>query len=121
ILATGIYAPMALPDGSIMVPIGLLHQAQTDDELAYILGHELGHVRLGHFADDEGFREKRRMAAQLTQAYATAATLSQAGANLSGQSLGAGVSDAGERSQAASDHLHLMMNVLAEPAWARGQ
>ena len=45
-----------------MVAFGLLDQAQSDDEVAFILAHELGHLRLGHFA--KGAREARQ--AQLT-------------------------------------------------------
>ena len=75
ILASGFYAPMALPDGSVMVPLGLIAQAESDDELAYILGHELAHVRLGHFADDQGFREHRQTGQRLAEAYGMAATL----------------------------------------------
>ena len=37
----------ASPDGSIRVYSGLM-DLMTDDELRYVLGHEIGHVKLGH-------------------------------------------------------------------------
>jgi len=37
----------ATPDGSIRVFAGLMDM-MTDDELRFILGHEIGHVKLGH-------------------------------------------------------------------------
>jgi len=40
----------ALPDGSIYITAGLLNQMESDDQVAGILGHELGHVVLRHTA-----------------------------------------------------------------------
>jgi putative metalloprotease len=37
----------AMADGSIRVYSGLMN-AMTDDEIRYVLGHEIGHVALGH-------------------------------------------------------------------------
>ncbi len=37
----------AMPDGSIRIYSGTFHM-MTDDELRYIIGHEIGHVALGH-------------------------------------------------------------------------
>lgn len=50
----------ALADGSIRVHTGLLDK-MTDDEVRFVLGHEIGHVKHGHS------KEKQRMA------YATSA------------------------------------------------
>ena len=36
---------MALPGGLIVVTSGLLDQVETENELAFVLGHELGHYR----------------------------------------------------------------------------
>lgn len=36
---------MALPGGLIVVTRGLLDEAETENELAFVLGHELGHYR----------------------------------------------------------------------------
>lgn len=37
----------AYPDGSVRVNTGLL-DLMTDDEVYFVLGHEIGHVKLGH-------------------------------------------------------------------------
>ena len=39
----------ALPDGSVRVYSGLMDK-MTDDELLFIIGHEIGHVKYGHSA-----------------------------------------------------------------------
>ena len=127
ILASGFYAPMALPDGSIMVPLGLLTQVETDDELIYILGHELSHVRLGHFADDQGFRQQRQTGQRLGQAYSLAAGLYQIRADASSGGFRTYEADSAQadrersRAAAAADYLNIMVNVFTEPAWARAQ
>ncbi len=127
ILASGFYAPTALPDGSILVPLGLLIQVETDDELAYILAHELSHVRLGHFADDQGFRQQRQTGQRLGQAYSIAATLYQMRADASGGGFRTYQADPAQaereraRAAAAANALNVMVNVFAEPAWARSQ
>jgi Zn-dependent protease with chaperone function len=36
---------MALPGGLIIVTVGLLDQVESENELAFVLGHELGHFR----------------------------------------------------------------------------
>lgn len=39
----------AFPDGSVRVNSGLM-DLMTDDEIYFVLGHEIGHVKLGHSA-----------------------------------------------------------------------
>ncbi len=41
----------ALPGGKVGVYTGLLRLAQTDDELAIVMGHEIGHVTARHGAE----------------------------------------------------------------------
>jgi predicted Zn-dependent protease len=41
----------ALPGGKVGVYTGLLQVAQTDDELAVVMGHEIGHVTARHGAE----------------------------------------------------------------------
>jgi putative metalloprotease len=55
----------ATPDGSIRVFAGLMDM-MSDDELRFILGHEIGHVKLGHSL-------KRARASYLTSAAAKVA------------------------------------------------
>ena len=48
----GYQSTSALPDGTILVPLDLVHQAQSEDEIAWVLGHELSHLLLGHFTQE---------------------------------------------------------------------
>jgi len=41
-------AAKAFPDGAVGIPVGLLRAVDSEDELAFVLGHEAGHVLLGH-------------------------------------------------------------------------
>ncbi len=38
----------AMPDGVIGIPLGVLRDVETEDELAFILAHEIAHVHLRH-------------------------------------------------------------------------
>lgn len=42
---SGVANAMALPGGLIIVTSGLLDQVESENELAFVLGHELGHYR----------------------------------------------------------------------------
>lgn len=41
---------LGLPDGSIFLTSSLIHEAKVDDELAFVLAHEIGHTLAHHFA-----------------------------------------------------------------------
>lgn len=56
----------AMPDGTIRVYSGLM-EAMTDDEVRYVIGHEIGHVKAGH-------GRKRMQTALATSATQKAAT-----------------------------------------------
>lgn len=42
--------PLAHADGVILVPLGMLINAESDDQIAWLLAHEYSHIALGHFA-----------------------------------------------------------------------
>jgi len=42
------YTPFTTLDGDLLVPIGFLQRAQSDDEVAFLLAHEISHLLLGH-------------------------------------------------------------------------
>lgn len=48
----------ALPNGSIYITQGLLQHLESDDQVAAVLGHEMGHVVLRHAAKDLAARIK---------------------------------------------------------------
>ncbi len=48
----------AMPDGAIGLPIATLRQVDSEDELAFVLAHEMAHVLLGHH-DSDWFADAR--------------------------------------------------------------
>jgi predicted Zn-dependent protease len=128
VLGVDFYTAQALPDGSIVVGFGLLDRAQSDDELAFVLGHELSHIRLGHFAKADVLKGQREMASRLGQLYVVGATLHNGVSGFRSSGLGGGVSavaggsnSAARQAEATNDLLHFITNVVVEPAWSREQ
>jgi predicted Zn-dependent protease len=64
----------ALPGGQIFITMGLLKRFKTEDQLAGVLGHEIGHVIGRHSAEQMAKQE-------LTQGLAGAATIALADPN----------------------------------------
>lgn len=117
VLAVDYYSAYSLPDGSIVVGFGLLDRAQSDDEVAFVLAHELGHVRLGHFSKNATMQKRRELIGQLDQLY-------QVGSAMRGGGLGgfnSAEAAAGRRAGATADLLNFMNNVMVEPSWSRAQ
>ncbi len=52
ILATPEFAGECTPDGTLIITVGLLEQLETEDELAFIMGHELSHAIYRHTQRD---------------------------------------------------------------------
>jgi hypothetical protein len=50
LIASTTYAPVAQPDHTIIIPLGFLMRAKSKDEVAWVLGHEMSHIALAHFA-----------------------------------------------------------------------
>jgi len=50
VLSSGKVNAFALPGGPVYITYGLLSKLRTDDQLAGVLGHELGHIVLRHTA-----------------------------------------------------------------------
>jgi Zn-dependent protease with chaperone function len=114
ILGVDYYNAYSLPDGSIVVAFGLLENATSDDEIAFVLAHELGHVRLGHFAKQpSGDNRAKMLAGTLAQVY----TISQALPSNAGSSALAAATQAG----ATNDLIHFLSNVMVEPEHTRAQ
>jgi predicted Zn-dependent protease len=115
ILGVNYYNAYSLPDGSIVVAFGLLDGAKSDDEVAFVLAHELGHVRLNHFAHQPNTQQNR---AHLASSMATFLTV--ASALPIGGAPGAALSAANEAG-ATNDLIHFMANVMVEPSHTREQ
>jgi tetratricopeptide (TPR) repeat protein len=52
ILAAPQFAGECTPDGTLIITVGLLEQLETEDELAFVLGHELAHAIYRHQVPD---------------------------------------------------------------------
>jgi predicted Zn-dependent protease len=115
ILGVNYYNAYSLADGSIVVAFGLLDGAKSDDEVAFVLAHELGHVRLGHFAHQPNTAQQRaHLASSLGQLFTVASALPIGGAP------GAALS-AANQAGATNDLIHFMANVMVEPSHTREQ
>lgn len=113
ILGLDAYGAESMPDGSIVIPLGLIDQAQTDDELAFVLGHELGHIRLNHFAQNAANAKKRKDANQAADILIAGASVANA------QGMGGETLNAALRNNAMNDAAHLFLQTLAAPDWSK--
>src|ERR1700733_13040017 len=52
ILAAPEFTALCTPDGTIIVTVGLLEQLENEDELAFVLGHEVSHYIYRHHDSD---------------------------------------------------------------------
>lgn len=52
VLAAPEFTALCTPDGTIIVTIGLLEQLDSEDELAFVLSHEVSHAIYRHHAHD---------------------------------------------------------------------
>jgi predicted Zn-dependent protease len=55
------YGPQAMVDGSIVVPLGLIIRAKTDEEVVWVMSHELSHLALAHFARDAAQERRKQL------------------------------------------------------------
>ncbi len=82
-LSTSFFAPAdyhaeACPDDAIIVYLGVIEQADTEDEVAFVVAHELAHVLLRHMAREDFLARTRRsvrVAIRLNRIIATLAAL----------------------------------------------
>ncbi len=118
ILGVDYFNAYSLPDGSIMVAFGLLDQAQSDDEVAFVLAHELGHVRLGHFNRGGGAQQRAKLVSGLGQLYVVGSALH---AGNSGGAVNALAQGTATQAGATNDLLHFLVAVTAEPSHTRAQ
>ena len=127
VLANNEYAPAAMPDGSIMVRIGLISRSETDEEVAFLLGHELAHVRLGHFGDDEAIRRKRQLARNVANTYLSGVELSETRFQRKGDGVELTLADKAHvqeeltKTAALRTRVNTLITVMLERPWSRKQ
>jgi Zn-dependent protease with chaperone function len=126
IVGLNYYNAYSLPDNSIVVGFGLLDQAQSDDEAAFILAHELGHLRLGHFNQRGSAFNSRSMISGLGQLYVVGSALHSGAKSLRGGGNGvdafnASAVSAAARAGATTDFLSFLNNTMVPPSHSREQ
>jgi hypothetical protein len=114
ILGVDYYNAYSLADGSIVVAFGLLDQAQSDDEVAFVLAHELGHVRLGHFARQAPVDTRKNALNSAAEFLVVSSALHAGGMNSSAVA-------AATRAGATTDLIKFMTTVMVEPTHTRAQ
>ena len=121
VIGLDVYNAYSLPDNSIVVAFGLLDQAQSDDEVAFILAHELGHLRLGHFA--KGARDVRQaqLTSRLGELYVIGSAAKSGVSSLRSGGNGADAfnATAAERASATNDFLHFINT--SQPSHSRAE
>lgn len=117
ILGVDNYNAYALPDGSIIVGFGLLDMAQSDDEIAFILAHELAHVRLNHF--DRAPPRTSGGGGQLSKAATVLAVGAAVGAAGGFGGMDTAALDATRRATASNDLLNFVNNTMVSPDHSR--
>jgi predicted Zn-dependent protease len=114
IVGVDYYNAYSLPDNSIVVSFGLLDHAGSDDEVAFVIGHEISHLLLGHFAARAAADQRQRnMTERLGQVFLVTSAV---GAMAPGV-VGAAARNAG----ATGDALQFLIGVTAEPPHTRFQ
>jgi Zn-dependent protease with chaperone function len=107
------YGAVSTPDANVYLDLGLLHLLQSEDEVAAVLAHELGHVMLDHHASD-GFAwwQKRGL-----QAGELASTLEEKATEMG---IAARAKTANGKREKQEALLWANLNVLS-PTWNRAQ
>ena len=116
ILAAPEFSALCTPDGTIIITIGLLEQLDNEDELAFVLSHEVSHAIYRHH-DSEWFNKAQYFAVMNGAAVQSMAdSVSSLGADAGGfnsTNIGRGLD--------VAQHMYkLSQNVLA-PQMTRGQ
>lgn len=130
------YNAIAGADGHIVFNIGLLKSAESEDELAFFVAHEMAHVLRGHFSDEETksiIASSTRTAGELVRAQGTLKQLDTK-KSFKGNGKGKGLSHNGpkfkdpKKVQHVNDKTYSVMNDIEDvvtmalaPHWNRRQ
>ncbi|MCH4878879.1 peptidase M48 [Pseudomonas sp. TMW22090] len=77
------FGPTADPFGNILVPLGMLDNVESEDEIAAMLGHEMSHVLLQHHDRMAAFQQQKEMMSTVASTVVFAAMASNTGVNRS--------------------------------------
>ena len=113
VLAAPTFAGECTPDGTLILTVGLLEQLETEDELAFVMGHELSHAIYRHQQAD--WYKKAQYYAVIHSAAVD--TVARSAASVAGGSLGGNIM----RGLDVAQHLAKLSSDVLEPQMERGQ
>ncbi|WDY58125.1 M48 family metallopeptidase [Pseudomonas sp. PSKL.D1] len=67
------FGPSADPYGNIFVPLGMLENVESEDEIAAMLGHEMSHVLLRHHDRLAAFQQQKQLMVNIASTVVIAA------------------------------------------------
>ncbi|MGH8389258.1 MAG: M48 family metalloprotease [Pseudomonas sp.] len=73
------FGPSADPFGTIFVPLGMLDNVKSEDEIAAMLGHEMSHVLLRHHDRRSALQKQKEIMTNLATAVVVAAAVADTG------------------------------------------
>lgn len=125
IAGTSVYQAEALPDNSIKVHMGLLTQAKSESEIAFILAHEYAHIVLGHLNRNDSIQAQNKLISTLADGYYYGTKLSQQEWSDTTKALvvkdQAAIDEARMDAADRSQQLRMVLDVAVTPVWKRSQ
>ncbi len=113
VLGATSYAPVAHPDNVITVPLGLIINAKTDDEVLWVLAHEFSHIALAHFSREASQRRLKSGVETAVDCARVGLTLAQTRATKTGNTINF-VQGNDPRLQSASVQVWAKSNIVGE-------
>lgn len=113
VLPNNDFTTVATKGGGILIPLGLLRELKSEDEIAAVLGHELSHLLYEHHDSDTFLRSQDDLAKGLNAL--NGATM------LLGQMAGADVVNSLNSTTKAARAVYLVSETVVGPAWTRDQ
>lgn len=81
------FGPTADPFGNIFVPLGMLDNVESEDEIAAMLGHEMSHVLLRHHDRMAAFQQQKTLMTNVATTVVIASMAKNAGVDRSSGTL----------------------------------
>lgn len=73
------FGPSADPFGNLLVPLGMIDNVESEDEIAAMLGHEMSHVLLHHHDRNAAFMQQKQMMTSIASAVILGKTVADTG------------------------------------------
>ena len=109
------FGALSTADANIFLNLGLVRNLDSEDQLAFVLAHELSHIILGH-TNTEVVQKTQRQVAMLTELGLAVGAQVRATQGKSGMGGMVGKTKLEQQNQ-----LLLLNTLVLSPAWTRGQ